>query len=263
MPVALAPRPVSRWRWWVHFLLIVGYFIPAIFLHQAQRRPALTNTAYGLVIVSCVDFLLFVAIFFVAISFSRANADDLYLRWRPGWWVVPLGIAYSIAMRIAAAIVMIPVVILIMVIVALTSGDPRQFMAAHQPNFGHILNPTVLSSNSAYYWLTLTLISFVSAGVREELWRVGSLAGLRALFPAAFASVKGQIAAIALLAVLFGAGHFGLGFMSAIGAGILGFFLGVIIVSHRSVWPAVFAHGFLDAATFAALPFLLKHLPHT
>ncbi len=34
---------------------------------------------------------------------------------------------------------------------------------------------------TSFFWLTLTLVSFVVAGVREEMWRAGTLAGLRAL----------------------------------------------------------------------------------
>jgi membrane protease YdiL (CAAX protease family) len=255
--------PVARWRWWVHLILIGGYFVPATVLHRAGPRPLMTNTARGLLIVAGVDFLVFAAVFAIGIAFSRATPDALYLRWRPGWWVVPLGLGYSVAMRIAVAIVMIPIVIFVLITVALANGDAKHFMLTHQPRFEHLLNLTALSSSPAYYWLTITVISLMSAGVREELWRVGTLAGLRALFPTAFDSTKGRITAVALVAVLFGTAHIYLGFIGAIMAGILGFFLGVIIVGHRSVWPAVFAHWLLDATSFAALPFLVKQLPHT
>jgi membrane protease YdiL (CAAX protease family) len=260
---APSPPPVARWRWWLHLILIGGFFVPATLLHRDRTRPVLTNSPSGLLIVAGIDFLLFAAVFGVAISFSRATPDNLYLRWRPGWWVIPLGLGYSIAMRIAAAIVMLPIVAFVLLTVALANGGVKDFMQTHQPHWDHLLSVTALASNPVYYWLTITLVSFLSAGVREELWRVGTLAGLRALFPTAFGSTKGQISAVALLALLFGAAHTHLGFMGAITAGILGFFLGVIIVGHRSVWPAIFAHWLLDAATFAALPFLLKQLPHT
>ena len=60
---------------------------------------------------------------------------------------------------------------------------------------------------TSFFWLTLTLVSFVVAGVREEMWRGGTLAGLRALWPRAFGSLGGQIAAVTLIAVIFDAGH--------------------------------------------------------
>ncbi|MBM3841498.1 MAG: CPBP family intramembrane metalloprotease [Verrucomicrobia bacterium] len=35
---------------------------------------------------------------------------------------------------------------------------------------------------------------------------------------------------------------------------LLGFGLGVIMVLHRSIWPAVIAHGMFDATSLALLP---------
>jgi len=34
------------------------------------------------------------------------------------------------------------------------------------------------------------------------------------------------------------------------------------MVLHRSIWPAVIAHGAFDATTFALLPFIVDLLPH-
>jgi membrane protease YdiL (CAAX protease family) len=41
---------------------------------------------------------------------------------------------------------------------------------------------------------------------------------------------------------------------------VLGFALGLIIVFHRSIWPAVLAHGMFDATTLALLPLLARFL---
>lgn len=46
--------------------------------------------------------------------------------------------------------------------------------------------------------------------------------------------------------------------IAAVGAGILGLLLGFIIVLHRSIWPAVIAHGLFDATTLAFLPWVLE-----
>lgn len=250
---------VSRWRWWVHLILIGGYFAAPLFFHRAGTRSELTNSAGGLIFVSAIDILFFAFVFLVAVWISRATRDDLYLRWRPGWSVVPLGLVYSVGIRLVVAIVAIIVVVL----VAVAGVQPdalRHFMSEHRPQLERIANPEVIQSSPAYYWLSITLISFLNAGIREEFWRVGTLAGLRALFPAAFGSVGGQIVAAGGIAIVFGAAHARLGFIAAIAAGGLGFMLGIIIIFHRSVWPAVFAHGFFDAATFAALPFIIRHL---
>jgi membrane protease YdiL (CAAX protease family) len=90
--------------------------------------------------------------------------------------------------------------------------------------------------------------------LREELWRSAFLAGMRALWPERFGSRVGQIAAAAVAAVIFGIGHLAQGVIGAGAATLLGFGLGVIMVLHRSIWPAVIAHGAFDATTMALLP---------
>jgi membrane protease YdiL (CAAX protease family) len=104
-------------------------------------------------------------------------------------------------------------------------------------------------------------VSFVVAGLREELWRSGVLAALRALWPTWFGSKPGEIAAVGIAAAIFGIGHAAQGAVAMAAAGLLGFGLGAIMVLHRSIWPAVIAHGFFDAATLAALPWLFEKLP--
>jgi membrane protease YdiL (CAAX protease family) len=47
-------------------------------------------------------------------------------------------------------------------------------------------------------------------------------------------------------------------------AGLLGLGLGLIMVFHRSIWPAVLAHGFFDATSMALIPWameLMRNLP--
>ena len=43
---------------------------------------------------------------------------------------------------------------------------------------------------------------------------------------------------------------------------VVGFLLGVIMTVHRSVWPSVVAHGLFDAASLAALPFVMPYIQH-
>jgi membrane protease YdiL (CAAX protease family) len=62
-------------------------------------------------------------------------------------------------------------------------------------------------------------------------------------------------------AVVFGAGHLTQGFLAVGLTGLLGLGLGVIIVAHRSIWPAVLAHGFFNATSLALLPWVADKLP--
>ncbi len=209
-----------------------------------------------------MELSVFALVFGVAWLSSRASREELFLPWRPGWWVVPLGVGYSIAIRVAAGLILFAVVAVLIGSRVISAGAAQDFITAGRPRVEKLVDVTALRTSPAYFWLTITLVSFVVAGLREELWRAGTLAGLRALWPSAFGSLGGQIGAVALIAVLFGAGHLQLGVIGAVVAGLLGLFLGVIIVLHRSIWPAVIAHGLLDATTFALVPFALEKLQH-
>jgi membrane protease YdiL (CAAX protease family) len=52
-----------------------------------------------------------------------------------------------------------------------------------------------------------------------------------------------------------------MGALAAVAAGLIGIFLGIILIIHRSIWPAVIAHGLFDATTFALLPLIANKFP--
>ena len=253
---------VPRLRWWVHLILVGGYFIPgAVFaLTHIQRLPALTSTPAGLLIVCGIQLAAFAIIFALACLISRTTSDELYLRWRRGWWVVPLGAGYSVALRLGVAIVAIIAGAILLASRLITVGQLQDFIAANRPQFERLVNTSTLQNSRLYFWLTVTLVSFVLAGLREEMWRAGTFAAMRNLWPRAFETSSGQYGAMAIIALVFGAAHLPLGIITAAFAGALGLFLGSIIVFHRSIWPAVLAHGFFDATSFALLPFALHKL---
>ena len=258
---SLAPE-ISRWRWWIHLLLIGGYIVPRIVLSLQfpQNRPALSHSTGGLLVVCAIELGIFALVFALACLASQASRDQLFLRWRPGWWVIPLGLGYSLAIRLAAGMVVFLVIFVLIGSHVVTPAAAQDFIAAKRPDMEKLVDLEAMRHNPAYFWLTVTVVSFVVAGLREEMWRAGTLAGLQALWPRAFQSLGGQMTAVALIAVLFGAGHLPLGVIGAVVAGLLGLFLGIIIVLHRSIWPAVIAHGMLDATTFALAPFALEQL---
>jgi membrane protease YdiL (CAAX protease family) len=121
---------------------------------------------------------------------------------------------------------------------------------------------SALRDNPLYYWLTLTLVSFVLAGFTEELWRSAYLGGLRALWPRYFGSHLGQLGAVAIASISFGLGHLGQGWIAVGLTTLLGIGLGEIIVAHRSIWPAVIAHGMFDATSFGLLPWVMEQWKH-
>ena len=66
--------------------------------------------------------------------------------------------------------------------------------------------------------------------------------------------------AVLLAAVIFGAAHVIQGPIAMVLTGLLGIGLGAIMVWHRSIWPAVMAHGFFDATSIALIPLLADQL---
>ena len=254
-------RQVSRFRWWIHLVLIGGYVAAAIPLGllQHRRQPALLTTTHGLLIVCAFEIGTFGVIFALGWLASRASAEDLLLKWRQGWWTIPLGIGYSIVLRIAIAIVVFLMVAILLLTGLLPRESPAQFSTDGRTAVERIVDVSAMQHNRAYFWLTVTIASFIVGGLREELWRSGTLAAMRALWPAPFEGRGGQIAGVALIAIVFGLAHLSMGLLAAAMAMILGFLLGIIMVVHRSIWPAVIAHGMFDATSFALIPTVLEH----
>jgi len=266
-PPGVPPLPTSsqsRFRWWVHLILIGSYplVIGALgFSQAAPRAPALARDAPGLVRACLFQLVLFGAIFALGWIASRASADNLLLRWRPGFWAIPLGLAYSIALRVGLAIIAMFVIVFLIVSQLVKPEDLQKLALTGRPDVRSLVDVQSLRHDPLYLWLNLTLVSFIVAGLREELWRSAVLGGLRTLWPVWFGSRPGQIAAVGVAAAVFGIGHAAQGAVAMAAAGLLGFGLGTIMILHRSIWPAVIAHGFFDAATLAALPWLFEKLP--
>ena len=253
----------NRLRWWIHFILIGAYplVLGALSLGRVElQEPALTRTVKGLLLVCALEVGVFTIVFTLACLASRASLDDLLLRAKNKWLVVPLGIGYSVALRLGLA-VGLGIIGAVMVIARIVSPEQIQdFFTANRPDVESLVDVSALRRNPLYFWLTVTLVSFVVAGLREELWRAGVLAGMRRLWPRYFGSTRGQIVAVALAAVVFGLGHLPQGALAVALTGFLGLGLGLIMVLHKSIWPAVVAHGMFDAATFALLPFAMEQL---
>lgn len=249
---------LPRWRWWVHLVLIGGFFASGMVFNRHRGGPALTSSPRGLLLVSGINIAVFAVVFGVAWLTSRASLEQMFLRWRPGWWVLPLGFGYSIAIRLVVAVAAIAVAGLLLLTHLVTLESLQRLGGTRAIDLEKMVDLSAMQHQPLYYWLNLTLVSFVMAGLREELWRAGTLAAMRALWPRLFASRGGGISAVAIIALAFGAAHLVMGPIAAVAAGLLGFMLGLIIIFHHSIWPAVLAHGFFDALSLALLPYLLK-----
>lgn len=254
--------PIKWWRWSIHLVLIGMYPFLGVLVRSGQHigGPAFSDNTHDLLVVCALEIGVFSLAFALGWLASRASAEELLLHWRPGWKVVPLGVAYSIGIRLALLVVVIVIGAVLLLTKTFTPQSLQEFSDLNGPDVGSVVSVSALQSNSSYFWLTLTLVSFVIAGVREEMWRGAMLAGMRALWPGKFGSLRGQCVAITLIAILFGAMHFSMGPIAAVLAAVVGWFLGLIIIFHQSVWPAVIAHGLFDATTFAVLPWAMEKL---
>jgi membrane protease YdiL (CAAX protease family) len=224
-------------------------------LGRSSEGPALSGKPGSLLIVGGVELLLFGIIFAAAWFASRVTWDDLLFRWRKGILPVLSGIGYSVALRVAVVIFIATLSAFLLIFRVVTPETLQEFFSTNQPDVESIVDITAIQTNPLYFWLTVTFVSFILAGLREELWRSAFLAGARGTWPAWFSSRTGQIGAAAIAAVIFGIGHLPLGTLAVGVTGLLGFGLGLIMIFHRSIWPAIIAHGMFDASTMIMLAF--------
>jgi len=254
---ALDPR---RPGWWTHLLLLAAYPVVLGALGSAQTQedaaPMLPGTTAELILVCVLELAIFGGVFAIAWRCSRATSEQLHLAWRGGPLPLLRGFGYAIALRMLVAFAT-----LVVLGAGMAAGvlDAQTFSETG-PQIDAMVGPETLKNNPAYLFVAMTFLSFIVAGLREELWRAGVIAALIALFPKTFSSVRGKVAAVMIAATLFGLGHLPQGWMAVGMIGLLGVGLGLILVFHRSLWDAVIAHGFFDAASFAML-YLLANLP--
>lgn len=266
-PIIQAPETIHRGRWWIHLVLITFYLLALAAIGLTRKKsnhPALSHTASGLLLVCLLELVSFGFVFGMACLASRPSLDDLLLRWRGKAIPVLLGMGYSVALRLALGILTAFMAVFLLASHLMTTNSLRDFFEKNRPGIESMVDVQALRQNPAYLWLTLTVVSFVVAGLREELWRSAFLAGMRRLWPGLFGSRWGQVWAVLIAAIIFGAAHLSMGILAALMAGVLGLCLGLIMVFHRSIWPAVLAHGFFDATSMALIPWamdLMNQLP--
>ncbi len=259
---AVPPSGLARVRWWGHLLILSAYPIAlglASWSVGPRQGPALGH-GWRLVQQFGIEVVVFGIVFGLAWLLSRANVNQLLLRWRRGAYPVLLGIGYSVALRFLIMLFVAAVVIFLLATGSMNSSGIEQFFTKYRPTVENLLDVSALRNDPVYFILTSTVVSFVLGGLREEIWRSGVVAGMRVLWPAWFGSRIGQIVPVCLAAVIFGIGHLSQGPFATILTAVLGLGLGIIMVFHKSVWPAVIAHGMFDATSMALLPWAMQHV---
>ena len=247
----------ARWRWW-GALIVVGAFPFAAALSSTVRtnrnssgQATLPTSVEGLLLTGALQ--LAIILVFVGLSwlFSRATKAELWLGWRGGLAPIWQGALYSVGLRVLP---LLPLIALGLVFVLL-GNKPDEFAAwtnANKPQTGGI-GDSVRAGSPLYQALMLSFFSFVVAGFGEELWRVATMRSLLEIMPRTFSTGVKNSVAVGVSALVFGVGHL---YQGVIGVGITAFIgvaLGAITLYHRSVWPAVIAHGFFNATSFLAI----------
>ena len=245
----------AKWRWAMALLILGLYPVATVFWRPhrlASRGAMLPSDVPRFFSVTTRELVIFSAFFVIAWVFSRGGADDFLLRWQGGWRPVVDGLLYSVGLRMALFAVLVA-----LSIGALMAGfEPEQiekFVKRYAPGPERVVSVKALA-DPFYRLVLMTWGSFIVAGLREELWRVAMLfAGTRLLVPAVTPRVA-TAAALVFSSCLFGLGHIYQGMLAVGATAILGVLLGAIMLRHRSIWPAVIAHGAFDATSFLLLP---------
>ena len=278
-----------RWRS-VAFLLWVGFYPLFIGLLGAwlrrdapSRGPALPSTVSGLVAVCVESVAVFALIFGVGAWLGRTTRQELF--WSPmRLWDWVWGALWSIGVRLGAVVLAYGALIPFWLVESLRSRaagpdaakpSMEERFEQFRPKLESLLQFDALG-DPVYLFFAVTLLSFVTAGLREELWRAGFMAALRDLLPRSWWIPRprgasegwwrwqtrrlGPTVLVAFLAsVVFGLGHLPQGPGGVVLTAVVGFILAMVMIGHRSLWAAVIAHGFFDASTFVLLAVIVRN----
>ncbi len=183
----------------------------------------------------------------------------LVRRFLPPWIATPTcqGAVYSVLLRLGAGVAILAVILIVSVVKGIPLDGMMKQVQENQPKVENLVSKDALENNWAYLLLGMTLVSFVMAGWREELWRSATMLAMEKLFPSLRYFRMGQALLIFLPALIFAFGHFGQGIGGIILTGLIGIGCGALILFQKNIWTAVMAHGFIDATSFAMLPFAL------
>jgi membrane protease YdiL (CAAX protease family) len=240
--------------------LMLGYIaVPAVLgaLRGADEAAILSADLRELLPALGLELGLFAVTFTVACLVARPTVDDLRLRWRGGWRPVALGLGYSVALRFVVGLGLL----LVLGLLAVANGWSMAEALRHRAKVENLVDVAALGASPAYLAVMLTVVSFGLGGLREELWRAAMLAGLAGAAPRWFGTPRGRWAAVALVALAFGAAHTPQGAVGVAATALIGLALGAVILLHRSVWEAVLAHGFFNATSFVLIPLVAERLP--
>jgi membrane protease YdiL (CAAX protease family) len=245
-----------RGSWIIFLALMVAYILAAAWRGASTRAgaPALSSSIPGLLADTSVGLLTFMIPFGIGLLLTRPTKKDFFIESTSNWFInCALGMAWSVVLRLA---IVLPAAIVAGVVISLNPKDGVRQFAASRPKIENLLDLGALA-DPAYAIICITWLSFVVAGLREELWRAAVIRGVSSLAPNGNPTRGMEWVGVLLSSVLFGFAHVTQGWLGVLLTGLLGFGLGMIQIIRRSLPEAVLAHGFFDASTFLLI-FLLQ-----
>lgn len=249
---------VAGWRYAASAMLLAGYVLAPVGFHVFQADesdgPLLASDLSTILFQILSASVLFLIVFIGAWFLARPGRGALYLAKPLTVLSVALGFLWSWALRFGVAGVVIAVVYVPMAIRQLFQPD-RTFEVPQglRPEVENMLNLDALF-NPWYLLFMMTGVSFLFAGLREELWRAGIIAALIPLMRPWFNQEICRRIALLLSSCIFGLAHLpGQGWGGVFMTTALGLGLGAILIYRRSLAEAALAHGFFDATSFALI----------
>jgi membrane protease YdiL (CAAX protease family) len=234
-------------------MVLLPFLLPWILQTSDGSSPAATalpgDTAGMLLAVAeniGVSGLLLGLAFWV----GKPSASELWIRRQNPLVAGAFAIGWSVALRIGLGMILLTIV---GVYTVKNGHDRTEEMVKHlRPDVEKLL-PFAALHDPVYALILVTVVSFVLAGFREELWRAGVLAVLLSLFQNGRRTRPALFTAVIVSSLIFGAAHATQGVGGMLIAGVLGLGLGAIMIGHRSFWIAAAAHGLFDATSFTLI----------
>lgn len=251
------PQKTARWRHFLALLVIGSYPIFSALSvalrggNDTQSNVSFPTTVDGLLLFSALQMAIFGIFWGIAWAISRYDKRTLFLEWHSGFAPIVQGFFYSIALRVGVLLVASLSVIAFLAL-GWSEGQIADFFREFAPDTRGIVESISKNDDPIYQFLVVTLLPFVVAGLREELWRGATFAGMLALCPQSWSAPMRNVFVVAISSIVFGLGHIYQGPTGVFMTTILGAGLGAMVLYHRSIWPAVIAHGFFNAVSFWA-----------
>ena len=232
--------------------------------------PALGNSSDQLLSSVFFGMIVFLILLAICWSISKFSMRGVGLDWADNrtstqflskfFLSIPKGIGWSIVLRFLPLLILLPGFFIYSLIGEVNEDQISELV----PKVETLISREALSNDPFYLFLNLSLVSFIVAGLREELWRGVSFYLLQKVFPEQINNKKGKAFMVVIVALIFGIGHLPQGIMGVLLTSVLGVGLGFLQIWHKSIWEATMAHGFFNATSFLLMAYgvddLIKEL---